>query len=73
MTISIGTLIGLLAIWPMAVILAFWLFDEFRLRKRPFVPSKKEMVVCEICLHKFFCDKDSIINKCPQCGSLNKR
>ncbi len=73
MTISIGTLIGLLAIWPMAAILALWLFDEFRLRKRPFVPSKKEMVVCEICLHKFFCDKDSIINKCPQCGSLNKR
>ena len=73
MTLSLGTLIGLLAVWPMAVILGLWLFDEWRLRKTPFVASKKELVVCEICLYKFFCDKDSIINKCPQCGSLNKR
>lgn len=73
MTISINTLIGLLAVWPMAVILGLWLFDEWQLYKTPFVPTKKEIVICEICLHKFFCEKDSKINKCPQCGSLNKR
>jgi len=73
MTVSLGTLIGLLAMWPMAVILGLWLFDKWRLHKTPFVPSKKELVVCEICLYKFFCNKDIIINKCPQCGSLNKR
>jgi len=73
MTISLGTLIGLLAVWPMAVILGLWLFDEWKLHKTPFVPTKKEIVVCEICLHKFFCDKDEKIVKCPQCKSLNKR
>jgi len=73
MKISINTLIGLLAGWPMAVILGLWLFDEWKLHKAPFVPTKKEIVVCEICLHKFFCDKDAEIIKCPQCNSLNKR
>ena len=73
MTISLETLIGLTAIWPLAAILALWLYDEWQLHKTPFIPTKKELIVCEICMHKYFCDKDSIISKCPQCNSLNEQ
>ncbi len=73
MTVSLPMLIGIYAMWPLAGILGLWLYDEWKFRRTPFVPSRKETVTCEICLHQFFCDKDTIIVRCPQCGSLNKR
>jgi hypothetical protein len=72
MTLSLQTLLGLYAMVPLAGILALWLYDEWRTRQAHFIPTRNVMITCDICLHQHFCDKDAVIVKCPQCGSLNK-
>jgi len=72
MTVTIGTLIGIFTMIPLAGILGLWLFDEWKFWKTPFVPTKDISITCEICFHKFFCSKDEVIAECPQCKSLNK-
>ena len=73
MNISIGTLIGIFTMVPLACILGLWLFDEWKFWQTPFVPTQDVSITCEICSYKFICSKDDFIVECPQCKSLNKR
>jgi len=70
MSLSLQTILGVYAMLPLAGLLGLWLYDEWRLRRAPFVPTSEIMVTCDICLYQFFCEKDEKIVKCPQCGSL---
>ena len=72
MTVSLSTLIGLYVMIPLACLLGFWLYDQWRQRLVSFVITRRIMISCEICLHKFYCDRDASLAECPQCGSLNK-
>jgi len=65
-----GTLIGLSVMLPLAGLLGLWLFDQWRARQKRFVPTAAVLVTCDICLHRFFCDKDERLVRCPRCGSL---
>ncbi len=73
MMMSFPTLLALYVILPLACLMGLWLFEEWRVRRRHFVPTTHVRIVCEICLHQFMADKDEPLPKCPQCGSRNRR
>jgi len=73
MSVPLPLLIAVYVMVPLVCVLAFWLFDELRVRRRHFIPTTHLAIVCEICLHQFMADKDEPLPKCPQCGSRNRR
>ncbi len=72
MSVSITTLISIYVTIPLAGLLCIWLYDEWSFRRSRIVPTTREMVTCETCLHQFFAREDERMPRCPQCGSLNK-
>jgi len=70
MPVNVTTFIGVCVMLPLVVLLGVWLHEEYWFRRRPFVPTTRVMVQCDICLHHFFCEKDVRLPRCPQCGNL---
>ncbi len=72
MIVSVGTFLFLYVMVPLAILLGLWLYDRHGAQQETFMIAHRKMVTCDICLHKFYCDRDDVVAPCPQCGSLCK-
>lgn len=55
-----------------AVVLGIWIFTHYRSRKRTFFTSEKDLFVCEYCHFAYVEEGVKKLNRCPQCGLINK-
>lgn len=70
--LTFNTLFILYLSLTLSVILGFWLYSHYRMRKRSFFPSEKSLCVCEFCHFAYVEESAKQLNRCPQCGLFNK-
>lgn len=53
-------------------LLGAWLTDRWRSRNYQASILARQRYVCEFCQYSYLEDPQHHVNKCPQCGSLNR-
>ena len=71
-TVSINSLIALIALFSLSGLLIIWLFDEWKRRKSKVIPNKIITISCDICMTQINCDRDEKFVRCTACNSLIK-
>jgi hypothetical protein len=56
----------------LTVVLLIWIFSHYRQRQRIFFPIEKILFICEYCHFTYVEKSAKSINRCPQCGLINK-
>lgn len=54
-------------------VIALWILDHFRNRKKKLEIISKELLTCEFCRKDYLVEKATQITQCPQCSCLNKK
>jgi uncharacterized paraquat-inducible protein A len=53
-------------------VMGFWIYSHFRTKSKTILTCEKELCVCEFCHYAYLEEQIKTLNKCPQCGLLNK-
>ena len=70
--VSLGVLALIYLSIALGPIFAAWLINEFR-RSRRERDAFRHVLRCNICAFEFADRSDTLLPRCPRCGSLNER
>lgn len=54
-------------------VLGIWIFSHYKTRKRSYYSDEQALFVCEFCHYAYLEDSAQELNRCPQCGLINKK
>jgi len=58
--------------FALAFLLGIWIFSHYKTKRRPILPSEKDLHVCEFCHFAYLDVGAKKITRCPRCESLNQ-
>lgn len=53
-------------------VLSVWTYTYLRAQKRAMIQNEQLLYQCEFCLHAYLEQGAKKVNRCPQCGLMNK-
>lgn len=56
----------------LACVLGIWIYSHYQSRRRTFFSTEKELFICEYCHFAYVDEGMKKLNRCPQCGLINK-
>lgn len=54
-------------------VLGVWIYSHYHTRRRVFFPIEKTLFLCEFCHYAYVDESVKKLNRCPQCGLINKK
>lgn len=54
-------------------VMGVWIYSHYRTRKQVFFPNEKTLFQCEFCHYAYVDESAKQLNRCPQCGLINKK
>lgn len=71
--LTFSTLFVLYLTITLGIVLGIWIYSHYRTRRMAFFPLERSLFICEFCHFAYLEESVKGVNRCPQCGLLNKK